>query len=364
MKIMTVLGTRPEIIRLSLVIAKLDLLADSHILVHSGQNYDRSLSDVFFDEMGIRPPDVHIRLDASTIGEQIAQMFVEVEKVILREKPDRMLVLGDTNSALTALIGERHGIPVYHMEAGNRCYDTRVPEEINRKAIDAISTCNMPYTPGARENLLRDGVPAQRIWMTGNPIYEVMEHYKGKALASRILEELGLQAKGYILVTTHRAENVDHEDRLRQIIEGLGLVAQDTGLPVICSTHPRTKDRLNKLGIAAANPLIRFLSPFGFFDFLKLQQEAACVITDSGTVQEESCILGVPAVTIRQSTERPETLLCGSNLLSGLEPQRIAACVKLMMQSQHTWTHPEGYLDPRVSSKVVNIVLGGQSYVS
>lgn len=364
MKIMTVLGTRPEIIRLSLVIAKLDLLADSHILVHSGQNYDRSLSDVFFEEMGIRPPDVHIRLHAQTIGEQIAQMFVEVEKVILREKPDRMLVLGDTNSALTALIGERHGIPVYHMEAGNRCYDTRVPEEINRKAIDAISTCNMPYTPGARENLLRDGVPAQRIWLTGNPIYEVMEHYKQQALASRILEELNLEAKGYILVTTHRAENVDREVRLRQIIDGLQLVAEDTGLPVICSTHPRTKDRLEKLGIAASNPLIRFLTPFGFFDFLKLQQDAACVITDSGTVQEESCILGVPAVTIRQSTERPETLLCGSNLLSGLEPQRIAACVKLMMQSKLNWTLPEGYLDPHVSSKVVNIVLGGQSYVS
>ncbi|MGQ7885109.1 non-hydrolyzing UDP-N-acetylglucosamine 2-epimerase [Paenibacillus sp. WC2504] len=364
MKIMTVLGTRPEIIRLSLVIAKLDLLADSHLLVHSGQNYDRTLSDVFFEQMGIRLPDVHVRLQAQTVGEQIAQMFVEVEKVLLKEKPDRMLVLGDTNSALTALIGERHGVPVYHMEAGNRCYDTRVPEEINRKAIDAISTCNMPYTPGARENLLRDGVPSQRIWMTGNPIYEVMEHYKGQADASRILEELGLSDKGYILVTAHRAENVDNEARLRQIIEGLQLVAEDTQLPIICSTHPRTKDRLDKLGVMASHPLIRFLPPFGFFDFLKLQKHAACVITDSGTVQEESCILGVPAVTIRQSTERPETLLCGSNLLSGLVPERIAASVKLMMEPHHTWQCPDGYLDPNVSSKVVNIVLGGQSYVS
>jgi len=363
MKIMTVLGTRPEIIRLSLVIAKLDRLADAHILVHSGQNYDRTLSDVFFEQMGIRLPDVHVRLQAPTVGQQIAQMFIEVEKVILREKPDRMLVLGDTNSALTALIGERHGIPVYHMEAGNRCYDTRVPEEINRKAIDAIATCNMPYTPGARENLLRDGVPPQRVWMTGNPIYEVMEHYKPEASSSTIIQELGLMPKGYLLVTAHRAENVDHEVHLRQIIDGLHLVAADTGLPIICSTHPRTKDRLDRLGIQVTNPLIRLLPPFGFFDFLHLQQHAACVITDSGTVQEESCILGVPAVTIRQSTERPETLTCGSNVLSGLVPERIAACVKLMMQQQPVWTAPDGYLDPHVSSKVVNLVLGGQSYV-
>lgn len=363
MKIMTVLGTRPEIIRLSLVISKLDLLADSHILVHSGQNYDRSLSDVFFDQMGIRKPDVHIQLQAQTVGEQIAQMFTQVEKVLIKEKPDRMLVLGDTNSALTAIIGERHGIPVYHMEAGNRCYDTRVPEEINRKAIDAISTCNMPYTPGARENLLRDGVPPQRIWMTGNPIYEVMQYYKEHAGRSTILTDLGLQDKGYLLVTAHRAENVDDASRLQQIVHGLNLLADDLQMPIICSTHPRTQDRLVKSGITGYNPLIQFLPPFGFFDFLKLQMHAACVITDSGTVQEESCILGVPAVTIRQSTERPETLICGSNLLSGLVPERIHACVKLMLNSHLTWDYPEGYLDPHVSSKVVNIVLGGQSYV-
>ncbi|MBD0381592.1 non-hydrolyzing UDP-N-acetylglucosamine 2-epimerase [Paenibacillus sedimenti] len=364
MKIMTVLGTRPEIIRLSLVIAKLDQFADSHILVHTGQNYDRSLSDVFFEQMGIRNPDVHIKYQAQTVGQQIGQMFAEVEKVLLQEKPDRMLVLGDTNSALTAIIGERHGVPVYHMEAGNRCYDTRVPEEINRKAIDAISTCNMPYTPGARENLLRDGVPPHRIWMTGNPIYEVMQHYKEQADTSTIIDHLGLEEKGYILVTAHRAENVDDEGRLRQIISGLQLLADDLRFPIICSTHPRTRDRLQKLGGLNANPLIQFLPPFGFFDFLKLQAHAACVVTDSGTVQEESCILGIPAVTIRQSTERPETLICGSNLLSGLVPQRIAASVKLMLQTRHTWTCPEGYLDPHVSAKVVNIVLGGQSYVS
>jgi UDP-N-acetylglucosamine 2-epimerase (non-hydrolysing) len=364
MKIMTVLGTRPEIIRLSLVIPKLDQLADSHILVHSGQNYDRSLSDVFFEQMGIRLPDVHIQLNAYSFGQQLAQMFSEVEKAIHREKPDRMLVLGDTNSALCALIGERLGVPVYHMEAGNRCYDHRVPEEINRRAIDAISSCNMPYTPGARENLLRDGVPPQRIWMTGNPIYEVMQHYWEQAMKSTILQELGLKDKGFILVTAHRAENVDNKQRLRQIIQGLHLTADQLELPIICSTHPRTQDRLAKLGISAAHPLIRFLPPFGFFDFMILQSHAACVVTDSGTVQEESCILGIPTVTVRQSTERPETLTCGSNLLSGLDPHRIAASVKLMLLNRHTWSCPEGYLDTHVSTKVANIVLGGQSYVS
>ncbi|UJF35791.1 non-hydrolyzing UDP-N-acetylglucosamine 2-epimerase [Paenibacillus hexagrammi] len=364
MKIMTVLGTRPEIIRLSLVIPKLDQHADSHILVHSGQNYDRSLSDVFFEQMGIRHPDVHIQLPTHSLGGQIGAMFTEIEQVITKEKPDRMLVLGDTNSALTAFIGERMGVPVYHMEAGNRCYDTRVPEEINRRAIDAISSINMPYTPGSRENLIREGMSPQRVWMTGNPIYEVIQHYAEPIGQSAILDQLGLEADGYILVTAHRAENVDNERRLRDIVQGLHLVAEGERMPVVCSIHPRTKERLNRLGITPPSPLIRFMPPFGFFDFVKLQRHAACVITDSGTVQEESCLLGIPAVTIRQSTERPETLLCGSNLLSGLEPERIASSVRLMMHNRHAWPQPEGYLDPHVSTKVVNLVLGGQSYVS
>lgn len=364
MKVMTVLGTRPEIIRLSLVIPKLDRFADSHILVHSGQNYDRNLSDIFFEQMGIRKPDVHIHLRGYSFGQQIAQMFSEIEEVILREKPDRMLVLGDTNSAMCAVLGERLGIPVYHMEAGNRCYDHTVPEEINRRVIDSISSCNMPYTLGSRENLLRDGIAPQRIWVTGNPIYEVLEHYKDQTIRSGILEELGLQEGNYVLVTTHRAENVDNEQRLRQIIEGLHLVADQQKQRVICSIHPRTKDRLDKFDLKLTHPLVEYRDPFGFFEFVKLQRHASCVITDSGTVQEECCIMGVPAVTIRQSTERPETLVCGSNLLSGLEPERIAAIVSLMLGNRHQWECPEGYLDPHVSTKVVKLVLGGQSYVS
>ncbi|MBB6635670.1 non-hydrolyzing UDP-N-acetylglucosamine 2-epimerase [Cohnella thailandensis] len=364
MKIMTVLGTRPEIIRLSLIIPKLDRFADSHVLVHSGQNYDRNLSDIFFEQMGIRKPDVHIRLHARTFGQQLAQMFAQVEEAILREKPDRLLVLGDTNSALCALIGERMGIPVYHMEAGNRCYDRAVPEEINRRAIDSVSSCNMPYTPGSRENLLREGMDPQRVWMTGNPIYEVLEHYKKQTMQSRILDELELQEQNYVLVTAHRAENVDNERRLRQIVQGLHLVADRLQQRVICSIHPRTKDRLGQYGVTLAHPLVEYREPFGFFDFVKLQRHASCVITDSGTVQEESCIMGVPAVTIRQSTERPETLACGSNLLSGLEPERIAASVSLMLGNRGGWVCPEGYLDSFVSTKVVNLVLGGQSFVS
>ncbi|MNI52118.1 UDP-2,3-diacetamido-2,3-dideoxy-D-glucuronate 2-epimerase [compost metagenome] len=291
-------------------------------------------------------------------------MFSQIENVIEQDRPDRILVLGDTNSALCAVMGERLGIPVYHMEAGNRCYDRRVPEEINRRVIDSISTCNMPYTPIARENLIRDGIPPQRIWVTGNPIYEVLEHFKGQTDNSLILQQLELSQGQYILVTAHRAENVDNEVRLRQIIEGLHLIADQLQIPVICSIHPRTKDRLAKFGVVDSHPLVHYHPPFGFFDFVKLQSHAACVVTDSGTVQEESCIMGIPAVTIRQSTERPETLICGSNMLSGLEPARIAASVTHMMHNRHQWTCPEGYLDTNVSTKVVNLVLGGQSYVS
>lgn len=363
MKVMTILGTRPEIIRLSLVIEKLDRLATRHILVHTGQNYDYALSEVFFQQLGIRKPDCQIDLQSSSFGHQVGTMFMEVEKLIAREEPDRLLVLGDTNSALCALLGERLGVPVFHMEAGNRCYDWEVPEEINRRVIDHASSYNLPYTPIARENLLREGISPQRIWVSGNPIFEVLQHYRPQINHSTILKDLGLEQKRYILVTAHRAENVDNEVRLRNIVSGLNLIAEETQLPIVCSIHPRTRDRLKAFQLDSPHPLIRFLDPFGFFAFVKLQSQARCVITDSGTVQEESCIMGIPAVTIRQSTERPETVLCGSNTVSGLVPERIAACVRLMMEGNRTWTCPEGYLDVDVSSKVVNFVLGGIHHV-
>lgn len=355
---MTILGTRPEIIRLSLIIKKLDVLTN-HVLVHTGQNYDRSLSDVFFEQLGIRQPNYKITLSSHTFGQQVGYMFSEMEKIITHEKPDKILLLGDTNSALCALLGERMGVPVYHMEAGNRCFDKSVPEEINRKAIDSISSFNLPYTLFSRENLIREGVPNHRIWVSGNPIYEVLQYYKGEIDKSDALSKLGMTTNGYIVVTAHRAENVDNETRLRHIVDALQLIADQHQIPIICSVHPRTRDRMEKFSINTQHPLLHFSEPFGFFDFVHLQKHARCVITDSGTVQEESCILGVPSVTIRNSTERPETVICGSNVVSGVHSNNILESVNVMLRSDRSWRLPEGYDDLNVSSKVVNMVLGG-----
>lgn len=363
MKVMTILGTRPEIIRSARVINKLDQWADQHVVVHTGQNTDPRLSDLFFNEMRIRRPDFHLSGGNRTLGGQLGNMFEALEGVLTAQKPDRVLVLGDTNSALSALLVERMGIPVYHMEAGNRCFDVRVPEEINRRAIDAVSTYNLPYTPGSRENLLREGMPAWRVWVSGNPIHEVMQFYQNDIRASDALSKLGLEPKGYLLVTAHRAENVDSETRLRNIVSGLQLVADQWNLPIVCSVHPRTHDKIQRFGVEAGHPLIRFCQPFGFFDFVALEQGARCVITDSGTVQEESCLLGVPAVTIRDTTERPETVVCGSNIVSGLNPQSIAASTELMLAADGTWPMPEGYVDPNVSTKVTQFILGGLRHV-
>ncbi|RIX52340.1 UDP-N-acetylglucosamine 2-epimerase (non-hydrolyzing) [Paenibacillus nanensis] len=363
MKIMTVLGTRPEIIRLSRIIPKLDQLASKHILVHTGQNKQPYLNDIFFEQLKLRKPDYTIGLQSHSFGQQVGQLFADLEAIMRLEQPDRLLILGDTNSALCAVLSERIGIPVYHMEAGNRCYDLRVPEELNRKVIDTVSSFNLPYTKGARDNLLREGIPATRIWVSGNPIYEVIEHYREQIGESDILSQLQLKPNNYVLVTAHRAENVDREQNLRNIIQGLHNIADELQIPVVCSVHPRTKAKLEAFGVDSAHPLLQLHEPFGFFEFIKLQSEARCVVTDSGTVQEESCILGVPAVIIRRSTERPETILCGSGVVSDTQPDRIAECVKLMMNTRHSWQCPEGYTDPDVSTKVVNMVLGGLHHV-
>ncbi|WP_202078577.1 non-hydrolyzing UDP-N-acetylglucosamine 2-epimerase [Caldalkalibacillus salinus] len=363
MKVLTILGTRPEIIRLSLIIKKLDQQATKHVLVHTGQNYDRKLSDIFFEQLHVRPPDYHVHLGSHSFGEQIGAMFPKVEEILRNEKPDRVLLLGDTNSALCAMLAERMGIPVYHMEAGNRCFDPEVPEEMNRKVIDAVSTFNLPYTHLSRENLLREGMAPNSIWVSGNPIYEVLEHYNPQIDQSQILDQWQLKKGQYVLVTAHRAENVSHPKRLKQIYRGLEMVAQQLDVPVICSVHPRTKDCLDRYNIEIREPRLILAEPFGFFDFIKLQKHAGCVVTDSGTVQEESCIYDVPAVTIRRSTERPETITCGSNVLSGVDGDRIAECVSYMYRSVHTWSKPEGYTDPLVSTRIVNYVLGGLTYV-
>lgn len=363
MKIMTILGTRPEIIRLSLIIKKLDRLCENHVLVHTGQNYIPSLSDIFFKELEIRRPDYHIRQKNNSLGAQLGTMFQELEKIVLKEKPDQALILGDTNSALSAILLERMGVAVTHMEAGNRCFDLNVPEEKNRRIVDHVSSFNMPYTPNSRENLLREGIPVNRIVISGNPIYEVLQYYESKISQSKILQKLQLKKKQYFLVTIHRAENVDSEKNLREILKGLNLVAGAFNKRMICSIHPRTKSKLDRLRPLELHPLIEFHEPFGFLDFIRLQKYAFCVLTDSGTVQEESCIFRVPAVTVRNTTERPETVQCGSNIVSGISASGILSAVRVMVEHQPDWPLPAGYGDPHVSEKVVKFLLGGKGAV-
>lgn len=358
MKIMTILGTRPEIIRLSRIIEKLDRLCQQ-VLVHTGQNYDANLNDIFFDQLGVRAPDHYLGARGS-FGEQIGRILAECERIMLSERPAKFLVLGDTNSSLAAIIAKRLGIPVYHMEAGNRCYDDRVPEEVNRRLIDHSSDILMPYTERSRQNLLREGIPGQRIYVTGNPIYEVIRHYEPQIQRSTILSDLGLETGRYFLVTVHRAENVDIKERLAGLLKSFDAIQKEYNLPIVCSTHPRTRDRMQRLGTKIQNNGVRFLEPFGFFDFVKLQQNAYCVLTDSGTVQEESCIMRIPNVIIRDTTERPETIECGSGMLSGADPRTVAECVRVVMTQTRMWNVPQEYVVDHVSDIVVKIVLGFQ----
>lgn len=359
MKIMTILGTRPEIIRLSRVIAKLDRLADRHVVVHTGQNFDPTLSDLFFDQLGVRPADHYLGARGGSVGEQIGQIILLSERVMLEEKPDRLLLLGDTNSALSAIVAKRFGIPVYHMEAGNRCYDDRVPEEVNRRIIDHCSDVLMPYTERSRQNLLREGIDGKRIYVTGNPIFEVIEHYSEQIAKSDVIARLGLEPRKYFLVTMHRAENVDVEDRLRSLIQSLESLHREHGLPIVCSTHPRTRSLMERFGVGAdAHGPIQFHQPFGFFDFVALEKNAFCVLSDSGTVQEECCIFRVANVTIRDVTERPETIECGSNILSGADSQDVLRCVRAALGGEPNWTVPPEYLARDVSDTVAKIVLG------
>ncbi|CAH0148285.1 UDP-2,3-diacetamido-2,3-dideoxy-D-glucuronate 2-epimerase [Peribacillus sp. Bi96] len=359
MKVMTILGTRPEIIRLSLIIKKLDQYADSHILVHTGQNFTTSLSEIFFQQLQVRKPDYVLLNQQKTLGEQLSAIFMNLETILLNEKPDKVLVLGDTNSGLSSILAERMGIPVIHMEAGNRCFDLEVPEEKNRRIIDAVSSLNLPYTPQSKENLLNEGIPSKRIYLSGNPIYEVLNHFNNEIEQSVILDKLNLGKEDYFLVTAHRAENVDYEDRLLEIMKGINLVAETYQKRIICSLHPRTKSRIELSPKLDVHPLIEFHEPFGFFDFVKLEKNAFCVLTDSGTVQEECCLFHVPAVTIRKTTERPETIESGSNMLSGINAKQIVNCVNIMVNQQKDWTFPEGYDHRNVSDKVLKIILGG-----
>lgn len=363
MKIMTILGTRPEIIRLSRIIPLLDQYADRHVLVHTGQNFTASLSDIFFTEMSVRSPDYILQDKQATLGGQIAAMFTQVEQILWKEQPDRVLLLGDTNSALCAILAERMGIQVVHMEAGNRCFDLNVPEEKNRKVIDAISSINMPYTMQSKQHLQAEGVPHSRIVLTGNPIYEVMQYYDEQITNSNILDKLKLEDQSYQLVTVHRSENVDDPDSLREIMEGLNLVAAHSSQRLICSIHPRTRSKLTSQLNLKMHKLVEFYEPFGFFDFVKLERHAALALSDSGTVQEECCIMHVPTVTVRRTTERPETVDCGSNIVSGIDAASIARSALVMSNMKRDWKIPEGYLATNVSETVVKFLLGGKRYV-
>ena len=351
---MTILGTRPEIIRLSLVIGLLDERAE-HTLVHTGQNYTDTLNDIFFREMQVRQPDEHLSVRGS-FGEQIGQLLPAVEKLFMERRPDRVLVLGDTNSGISAIVARRFGIPVYHMEAGNRAFDDRIPEEVNRRVIDHASTILMPYTARSRDNLLREGFPLERVLVTGNPIKEVLDRHAASIDASDALTRLDVKKGKYFLVTAHRAEMVDNPAKLHGVVSALRALHAKYGYPVLCSVHPRTAGKMQQHGISTDEPGVHFLEPLGFFDFVRLERDAFCVLTDSGTVQEETCIMQVPNVTIREVTERPETVECGSNFLSGTDPDTIVQAVETVTNLPGKWTPPVEYLAGNVAATVCRIV--------
>ena len=357
MRILTILGTRPEIIRLSRIIPKLDQFCD-HILVHTGQNYDKKLSEIFFSELAVREPDHYLGIQTSNFSDQIGLIIQETGEILRQTKPDRLVILGDTNSGLAAVVAARMGIPVYHLEAGNRCYDDRVPEEINRRVIDHSSTILMPYTNQSKENLVREGIERERIYVIGNPIFEVLEYYQDQINTSKALSENDVKEGSYFLVTLHRSENVDEPDRLKDLVEGLNSIAALYQQPILVSVHPRTANKLEEFQIAPESGLIRLLEPMGFFDFVNLEKNARLVLSDSGTVQEECAIFKVPNVTLRDVTERPETIACGSNILSSSDPEMIIKTVETVLALEGDWLTPPEYLVPNVSDTVVKIATG------
>ncbi|CQR71221.1 UDP-2,3-diacetamido-2,3-dideoxy-D-glucuronate 2-epimerase [Sporomusa ovata DSM 2662] len=357
MKVLTIAGTRPEIIRLSRIIPILDQNCQ-HVLMHTGQNYIKSLNQIFFEQLSIREPNYIFACKAETLMGQISQILINVEKVILIEQPDRILLLGDTNSALAAIVAKRMRIPVFHMEAGNRCYDDNVPEEVNRRLIDHCSDTLLPYTERSRANLIKEGIASNRIFVTGNPITEVLQYYEYQIRKSSILEQLKITPKNYFLVTLHRAENVDDTNRLENFFEAFISLKQKYDIPIIFSVHPRTRSQMEKNQSITNWDGLTSLEPMGLFDFVQLEKNAACILSDSGTVQEECCILKVPSITLRDVTERPETIETGSNLLTGSTPNDILRSVELVINKACEWTPPSEYVKQNVSQTVAKIVLG------
>lgn len=367
MKVMTIVGTRPEIIKLSQVIAEIDRHLD-HVLVHSGQNYDYELNEIFFSELGIRKPDYFLDAVGESLAHTIGNVIAKADDVMAKENPDALLLLGDTNSCLAAISAKRRKIPIFHMEAGNRCFDLRVPEEINRKIVDHISDINMTYTEHARRYLLAEGLRPETVMKTGSPMKEVLLHHRAQIDASDVLPRLGLKAGEYFLVSAHREENVDSEANFSNLLQSLGAIAQKYDRPVIVSTHPRTRKKLEEKEIVGLDSRIRFMKPLGFLDYVKLQMNAACVVSDSGTITEESSILGFPAVTIRQAHERPEGMDEGTLIMCGLETGSVLKAIEVVTSQS---ADPAGgfrtvgdYDMENVSAKVLRIILSYTDYVN
>ena len=360
--VVTVVGTRPEIIRLSRVIPLLDKHFN-HIFVNTGQNKDPMLSKVFFDELEIRTPDLYLDVDTSTLGAVLGDTLAKIEKVFLEHKPDAVLILGDTNSAISAVLAKRMHIPVYHMEAGNRSFDENVPEETNRRLVDHVSDFNLPYTEHARRNLLAEGIPPRRIMVSGSPMREVLDSYMQKIQASNILATLDLEPQTYFLVSAHRQENVDSPERLKDLLETLKKVHETWGLPIMVSTHPRTRKQLESIPGYKETKGVVFHEPFGFVDYNKLQLNAKCVLSDSGTISEESIILGFPAVTIRDSMERPEALEFGGIVMTGLKAANVIAGIRSVTEGGSSangtpsQSLPAGYEVTDCSTRVVRFML-------
>jgi UDP-N-acetylglucosamine 2-epimerase (non-hydrolysing) len=362
---MTIVGTRPEIIKMCRVIDIFDRHSN-HVLVHTGQNYDYELNQVFFEDLGIRKPDYFLEAAGPSAASTIARVIEKSDEVLAKESPDAVLIYGDTNSCLSVISAKRRKIPIFHMEAGNRCFDQRVPEEINRKIVDHLSDINVVITEHARRYLLAEGLPADRIFQLGSHLPEVFETFRPNINASNILERLGLSAGKFLVVSAHREENVDSESRLMMLLDALQGLAEEYRVPIIVSTHPRTRVRLNAVPMATLDPLIRFEKPFGFFDYIRLQQSAKCVISDSGTITEESAILGFPAVTIRDCHERPEGMDEGVLIMSGLDRPSVLNAVRLMLsnpRSQQTIA-VDAYRSQAVSQKLLRLVNSYIPYVN
>ena len=364
LKVMTILGTRPEIIRLSRVMARLDDFTD-HVIVHTGQSWDYELNEVFFEDLGVRKPDHFLGTGGGTLGETLGKILSKSEKVLAEERPDAVLVLGDTNSAISAIMARRMKIPVYHMEAGNRSFDRNVPEETNRKLVDHIADFNLVYTEHARRHLLSEGIHHRRIYLTGSPMREVLDHYRDRIEASDVLSRLGLNDHGYFIVSLHREENVDSAERLSALVDALNRIAAQYDMPIIVSTHPRTRKRLDALTGVVLDDRVQWMKPFGFHDYNKLQISAFCTISDSGTIAEESSMLEFPAISPRDAIERPEGLDVGCLIMTGLNPDTIldgiVAITRGFADRQETGqSHPvpADYCITNTSERVVNLVLG------